>query len=477
MSRVANKRDSVTKRGQTQEISYERWVAKFGLEEINDSEFPAKALVIRDVKTGDIEIGHYLSSLKDGKLCLPLGYPLDFTKSEQTTRFFNFSVQLLRSLTNIHDVGFEVSNLVYSYIIVIATVIRKLLFTDCTQADREKWVRVLCVLKESLDEWLSYYQDATLNAVLERVAVDNFGPDNIERSVSFVVLGKKPTLQQLAEQLGVSVDRSLKNDPTLMTPTKLHKIVFANFCPYKVSSNKDETIALFDAFFGQMEGLTMETVKATFESLTGQNVSEDTFARLVHQNPAVRGGARRNVGVLPDGLEVNGLRYNHMYSARPPVLEVLDDEKAEVDGLSFRVKANRVGGKSQWAGVGVGGRCFKVEAEQIHGVDIAEGMPKKHIEEAVFRVVVDGSKQIMGRGYSSSGVHNLKTGSNPQGAFVYERSRNRRISFLEPFILDLENGKFVQRDFSFDIPKDGVVIGFKNMNLKFTAWRPGFYLV
>lgn len=475
MAFIHNKRADVIVKGDTGNCSLKEWIQKYTDPSLvkGDQNF---LIVMPSNLYEPIKVlkCDYIDFLRTGQKALPLVFPKDRRDFNATTRFYDPIIFLLRNITGVQDVGFQVQNLVYGYIILIGCVIRKIIFLSemCDAEDLSLHCEALSHLIKSVQMWaqLILFDKSFVKMIVN----DEFSPDNIERSVCDSVFRSNilTDTQERLKQIKVSVKRTLKHDNEV-TPMKLWQMILA-ICCFPSFYNEPTTEKIQEFFQKHLEvpeSLSFDDCIRLFRELSGSDCTKRLFLQMVleekdHDVSAYKRHKPR-VNPVPTGFTVGNIFSNGRFQA----FEALFFPSVIGDG-SFKIVPKQY--KRGWTAFKISVRESSLRSFLVHptllGFEIAEGYGRIDFSQAEYRLVLSNDEvpDLCGTNYSSTGVNTV----NPRGRPVYERNSNKRISFLEPLFVDLDEKKVTQGDFSFTFNTDFLVFGFKHVSFNFVPYRP-----
>lgn len=461
-----NKRSSVANVANYNKISVQQWIEKYTASPVDvRPQFAGLAICWGNLGRAELSKVPYpdVATIFN---TVPFGIPINFNDNLQTHRFCSSMKDLLDKLTNKKNSAADNSNTIYGYIILLATIVRKIIFNCPTVDEITEWSEVYAYIDHTLGVWIDNTPQEVVNELLQRIAYDGTGPDNIERTIAWTFLKKNPCLQQVIQQIVISLKRGLRCEGELVfSPLRMSKIIYANFCVNRFHNEPENIVQSILTDISENLMQQEDAMKPSFmlKHLTGFDVSPEQFETLIALAKSDSNNIPSWCVRAPEGVSVLDITYKQGVPVDPAVIEL--DEKNDQEGLSFDAHPSAVGGVEQWTGVKVSSGTYEISATPHYKCVVAEGNPNPAIPESCFRVVIDGSPIIMGKGYSTSGVTNVT------GRFVHKQSYQvgERLFFNQPVILDLSaDGGPIMRQGRLSVRvKAPVVIGFKNCNLKF----------
>lgn len=459
---AANKRVSVIVKGTTESTSWEDWIARFTdpayivgdqnffLVPPNDLYTPVKVLK-----------GDYIEEIRQKNLVLPLALPRSHSDMNASTRFYSPIIFFLRKLTDTEDIAFNVQNITYGYLILVSCVIRKLVFFS-EDSEIELYSEALYWLMKSLKLWSSLMINN--ERFVELIVNDPFSPDNIERTVCDHIFGSNilTEVRKRLQQIKVSVKRTLKHNNEV-TPVQLWKMILA-ICSFpSLKLNTEKIQEFFEKHLDIPESLSFDDCFQLFCELSGSDCNKQMFLQIIFdQEPQQEIRQRPREISVPQGF-FNG---NVFSSRRFRAFEASFLSSINEDGSFIVVPKTKKWG---WTAFKISAkdspvRRFLIEPNVLEA-EIAEGSGRIDFAQAEYRLVMSNEEapDLCETNYSSTGVNTVNFLRRP----VYEQKRNKRISFLEPLIVDLDKKKVTQRNFSFTFNTDFLVFGFKHTSFTF----------
>lgn len=466
-----NKRTSMINSGSYQSVGLQEWMRLYTSAPVQQVLLPTdRCLHFENLIQGNLAVRNFPDE-RSILTSMPFGVPNDFSNHAEAHRYRHAGMKLLEKVAQKRNPAADNINTIYAYIILLASTVRNIVFSCETMDQIEEFAGVLVEFRRVIQLWIAQTDAELVQGLLNRIAYDGTGPDNIERTIAWNLLGRRPCLQQVAQQMFISFKRTLKHEPIAsLTANRIAKLCYANFCINRFQDSPEQIVESINQDIGVDLLAQEDSQKPVFilKLLTDYDVTPEQIDSLVQR-------AQMDSNTLPDwcveapeGIKILNLwlkeernPFNRI-QIDPPVIQ--PEHLPDVEGIACTAHPSAVGGIEQWTALQLDSGVFSVVATPHYKCRISEGNPNNDgVPEACFRVVIDGSPYVMGKGYSSSGM------SNVNGRFVHTRLgfERERLVFDKPFILDLNNKTLTQNNFSVRL-QSPVVLGFKNCFLSLT---------